>query len=59
MFGTSLRERKPNFQGPSLVVYIIDLKWSEYVGNISGFTATAATTVSSQADKVCMYVYSS
>ena len=53
VFGTSLRERKPNFQGPSLVVFIIDMKWIEYVGNISGFTAT----ISSQADKVCLISY--
>ena len=53
MFGTSLRERKPNFQGPSLVVFIIDMKWTDYVGNISGFAAT----ISSQADKVCLMSY--
>jgi hypothetical protein len=51
VFGTSLRERKPNFQGPSLVVFIIDLKWTDYVGNISGFAANVSSDLS-QPDKV-------
>eukprot|EP00597_Dinobryon_sp_UTEXLB2267_P010696 CAMPEP_0170100726 /NCGR_PEP_ID=MMETSP0020_2-20130122/1826_1 /TAXON_ID=98059 /ORGANISM="Dinobryon sp., Strain UTEXLB2267" /LENGTH=68 /DNA_ID=CAMNT_0010323669 /DNA_START=230 /DNA_END=433 /DNA_ORIENTATION=- len=30
--------RKPNFQGPSLVIHIISKDWQEYKGDLRGFS---------------------
>lgn len=38
VLGTSMVSRKPNFQGPSMVINIISKDWQEYKGDIVGFT---------------------
>lgn len=38
VYGTELRLRKPNFQGPSLMIFIENIVWSPFVGDLEGFT---------------------
>jgi len=38
VLGTSMVSRKPNFQGPSLVIHIISKDWQEYKGDLRGFS---------------------
>ena len=40
VLGTSLLNRKPNFQGPALLIHIVGLEWQDYVGDIEGFRIT-------------------
>lgn len=50
VFGTELNERKPNFQGPSLIVRIVQMQWEGYTGDLKGFmTANEAPEISSMA----------
>ena len=37
---TELVTRKPNFQGPSIIIKIEKVKWTEYEGTLKGFLAT-------------------
>ena len=37
--GTELSKRKPNFQGPTLVINIEKVQWKDYTGNLKGFSA--------------------
>ena len=39
--GTDLSSRKPNFQGPTLVVHIENVEWKEYKGDLKGFNANS------------------
>jgi hypothetical protein len=41
VLSTDISQRKANFQGPSLVAYVIDAQWQDFKGDIpAGFVAT-------------------
>eukprot|EP00981_Chlorochromonas_danica_P008662 scaffold2266_cov166-Ochromonas_danica.AAC.12 len=40
-YGKDLSQRKPTFQGPSMVVRIKDLRWDSYEGKLKGFATSS------------------
>lgn len=41
LYSTPLTQRKPNFQGPSMTIYIADTQWESFSGNMRGFSSSS------------------